>query len=88
MCRENMSASPGEPAGVDRTDIRFPVRRMPRRVHPRLGRPAQAIAVQRFARWDVMKTYTDPLTASNAAGRLLSRSGALSHVVSVLPSGA
>jgi hypothetical protein len=30
-----------------------------------------------------MRTYPDPLFASNAAGRLLSRFGALSHIVSV-----
>jgi hypothetical protein len=44
------------------------------------------IAVQGFARVNVMRTYPDPLFASNAAGRPLSRFGALSHVVSVSPS--
>jgi hypothetical protein len=51
-----------------------------------LGRPTQAIAVQGFARVNVMRTYPDPLVASNAAGRPLSRFGALSHTVSVSPS--
>ena len=50
------------------------------------GRPTQAIAVQGFARVNVMRTYPDPLVASNAVGRPLSRFGALSHTVSVSPS--
>ena len=50
------------------------------------GRSTQTFAVQGFARSNVMRTYPDPLFASNAVGRSLSRFGALSHVVSVSPS--
>jgi tetratricopeptide (TPR) repeat protein len=49
-------------------------------------RTTQAIAVQGFERLNVMRTYPDPLFASNAAGRPLSRFGALSQIVSVSPS--
>jgi hypothetical protein len=39
-----------------------------------------------FARLNVMKTYPDPVLASNAAGRALSGFGALSHIRSMSPS--
>ena len=39
--------------------------------------------VQGFARLNVMRTYPEPLFASNAAGRPLSGFGALSQVVKV-----
>ena len=46
---------------------------------------ANDLAVQGFARRNVMKIYPDPAFASNAAGRPLSGFGPLSHVVSVSP---
>jgi hypothetical protein len=51
-----------------------------------LGGSTQTIAVQGFARLNVIRIYPDPLAALNAAGRPLAGSGALSHVVNVSPS--
>ena len=48
--------------------------------------PAASIAVHGFALLNVMRTYPDPLFASNAVGPRSSRFGALSQVVSVSPS--
>ena len=45
-----------------------------------------SVAVQGLAPLNVMRTYPDPLFASNAVGRRSSRFGALSQVVSVSPS--
>ena len=53
---------------------------------PELTWPRYPPAVQGFAPLNVMRTYPDPLFASNAVGRRLSRFGALSQVVSVSPS--
>ena len=50
------------------------------------GRPTQAMAVQGFARVNVMRTYPDPRRVLNVAGRPLPRFGALSHTVNVSPS--
>jgi hypothetical protein len=78
------TAPPAMLAGIDLTKgFASPRTPGPRRVP---GRPTQAIVVQGFARLNVMRTFPDLLLASNAAGRPLSRSGALSHVVSVSPS--
>jgi len=49
-------------------------------------RQDQSSAAAMIARLNVMRTYPDPLFASNAAGRPFFRFGALSQVVSVSPS--
>lgn len=78
----------GDQLGLPSSQVQRLVRRDPRGLGWRQapGRPPQAMAVQGFARVNVMRTYPDPFGASNTAGRPLSRFGALSHTVSVSPS--